>query len=83
MALIILVFLVVLRTTIIINARTVGIPTQKENEEDLKMANDGFFKCETPGCGYTVKVRVTDWQAEQGVLTSKRCPHCGGKLRKT
>lgn len=47
------------------------------------MANDGFFKCETPGCGYTVKVRVSDWQAELGVLTSKRCPHCGGKLRKT
>ena len=47
------------------------------------MANDGFFKCETPGCGYTVKVRVTDWQAELGVLTSKRCPRCGGKLRKT
>lgn len=83
MALIILEFLVVLRTTIIINARTVGIPTQKENEEDLNMANDGFFKCETPGCGYTVKVHVTDWQAELGVLTSKRCPHCGGKLRKT
>ena len=44
------------------------------------MANDGFFKCETPGCGYTVKVYVRDWQAEQGVLTTKRCPRCGGKL---
>ena len=44
------------------------------------MANDGFFKCETPGCGYTIKVYVRDWQAEQGVLTTKRCPRCGGKL---
>ena len=79
MALIILVSLVVLRTTIIINARTVGIPTQKENEEDLNMENDGFFKCETPGCDYVVKMLVPDWMK----VLERRCPRCGGKLRKT
>ena len=40
------------------------------------MANDGFFKCETPGCGYTIKVYVRDWQVRCMSEIGKRSRVC-------